>query len=275
MSANPVAGKRLVCIGGGNMAEALIRGVLSARVCEAANVTVTDILPERLESLREQYGVRTERDNAAAAAAADIVLLAVKPQQLAGVLADIRPVLPGSALVISIVAGIPAARIEAGLSAGQRVVRVMPNTPSLIGQGAAAVAAGAAAAPEDVDAAEQLMKAVGIVVRVEESMLDAVTALSGSGPAYVFYLIESMIEAGTSMGLEADTARALAVQTVEGAARLVRETGEEPEALRRKVTSTAGTTEAAVRVLDRREVRTHLVEALQAACTRSRELSAL
>jgi pyrroline-5-carboxylate reductase len=275
MSRDLLSGKRLVFLGGGNMAEALIRGALAGGVCEPGQVTVADILPERLAHLRERYGVATETDNRAAAAVADVVLLAVKPQQLAGVLEGIRPVLPAAAVVISIVAGVRASRIEGALAPGQRVVRVMPNTPSLIGQGAAAVAAGTHADAADVALAAELLGAVGYVTRVEESQLDAVTAVSGSGPAYVFHLIESMMEAGTGMGLDPETARALVVRTVEGAARLVRETGEDPAVLRARVTSKAGTTEAAIRVLEQHQVRAHVIEALRAACTRSRELSAL
>lgn len=275
MNGNPVAGKRLATVGGGNMAEALIRGVLAGRICEADQLTVTDILPERLAYLRDQYEVSTEPENAAAVAGADVVLLAVKPQQLGEVLASIQPHLPADALVISIVAGVRARSIEENLSPRQRVVRVMPNTPSLIGCGAAAVAAGTHATSGDLDLAAHLLAAVGIVTRVEEDLLDAVTAVSGSGPAYVFYVMEAMIASGLEMGLDPDTARTLVVQTVEGAARLVRETGEEPAALRQKVTSKGGTTEAALKVLVDRNVGAQLGDAMRAACDRSRDLSSL
>ena len=219
MSANRLAEKRLVFIGGGNMAEALIRGALAGRVCEATDLTVTDIVQERLDYLHDRYLVKVESDHAEAVRNADIVFLAVKPQSLAEALRAIRPALPDHALVISIVAGVRCSGMEAELGEGQHVVRVMPNTPSLIGMGAAAVAPGAHATDHDVELAMQLMGEVGVVKRVEEDLLDAVTAVSGSGPAYVLYLIESMIESAVNMGLEPDTARELVVQTVEGSAR--------------------------------------------------------
>ncbi len=275
MSANRLAEKRLVFIGGGNMAEALIRGALAGRVCEATDLTVTDIVQERLDYLHDRYLVKVESDHAEAVRNADIVFLAVKPQSLAEALRAIRPALPDHALVISIVAGVRCSGMEAELGEGQHVVRVMPNTPSLIGMGAAAVAPGAHATDHDVELAMQLMGEVGVVKRVEEDLLDAVTAVSGSGPAYVLYLIESMIESAVNMGLEPDTARELVVQTVEGSARLVRETGEDPRELRQKVTSKGGTTEAAIHTLDEQGVRKRILLALEAARARSKELSSL
>ncbi len=275
MSANRLAEKRLVFIGGGNMAEALIRGALAGRVCEATDLTVTDIVQERLDYLHDRYLVKVESDHAEAVRNADIVFLAVKPQSLAEALRAIRPALPDHALVISIVAGVRCSGMEAELGEGQHVVRVMPNTPSLIGMGAAAVAPGAHATDDDVELAMQLMGEVGVVKRVEEDLLDAVTAVSGSGPAYVLYLIESMIESAVNMGLEPDTARELVVQTVEGSARLVRETGEDPRELRQKVTSKGGTPEAAIHTLDEQGVRKRILLALEAARARSQELSSL
>ena len=263
---------KVVFVGAGNMAEAIVSGMVAADFCAPEKIVLTDIRPERLADLEADHGVSTSTDNSVVKNA-EIVVLAVKPQVMNEVLKGIAPVLRKETLVISIAAGISAAKIEAALGEGTRVVRVMPNTPALIGQGASALAAGTLADEADMEVAEAILNCVGLTVRVEERQIDAVTALSGSGPAYVFYLLEGMLAAADEMGLEKETARALALQTVEGAARLMKDSGEKAADLRAKVTSKGGTTEAAIRSLDAAGVKESIINALKAAEARSKELS--
>lgn len=263
---------KVVFIGAGNMAEAIVSGMVAAEFCAPEKIVMTDIRPERLADLAKEHGVSTSTDNSVVKNA-EIVVLAVKPQVMGDVLKALAPVFRKETLVVSIAAGITAAQIEAGLGEDVRVVRVMPNTPALIGQGASALAAGTLADEADLEVAEAILGCVGTTVRVEEKEIDAVTALSGSGPAYVFYLLEAMLAAADEMGLEKDTARALALQTVEGAARLMRDSGEEAAELRARVTSKGGTTEAAIRSMDESGVKQAVVKALLAAQARSVELS--
>jgi pyrroline-5-carboxylate reductase len=262
---------KLTFIGAGNMAEAVVAGIVKQQVVDAGDVCVTDIEEERLALLAERYGVGTSTDNAAAAAQADVVVLAVKPQIFPSVWPEIEGALKPDALVISIMAGIPSARIADGRPI--RVVRVMPNTPALVGEGAAGIAAGEFAGDADLRIAEKLMGAVGAAVIVSEEQIDAVTALSGSGPAYVFYLLESMLDAAGRMGLEKGISRELALATVIGAAKLMQQTGEEADALRRNVTSKGGTTAAALNTMEDRGVKESVIAALLAAQARSRELA--
>ena len=263
---------KIVFVGAGNMAEAIVSGMVAKDFCAPEKIVLTDIRPERLADLEADHGVSTTTDNCVVKDA-EIVVLAVKPQAMDEVLKGIAPVLRKETLVISIAAGIPASKIEAALGKGTRVVRVMPNTPALIGQGASALAAGSLADEADMEVAEAILSCVGITVRVEESQIDAVTALSGSGPAYVFYLLEGMLAAAEEMGLEKETARTLALQTVEGAARLMKDSGEEAAELRAKVTSKGGTTEAAIHTLNDENVKGAIMKALKAAEARSVELS--
>lgn len=264
---------KVVFIGAGNMAEAIVSGMVAANFCEPDKIIMTDVRPERLADLEAEYGVSTSTDNSVVKNA-EIVVLAVKPQVLLDVLGAIAPVLRPETLLISIAAGIPTAKIEAALgSSTRRVVRVMPNTPALVGQGASAVAAGAHADEADMEVAERILGCVGLTVRVAEKEIDAVTALSGSGPAYVFYLLEGMLAAAEQMGLDPQTARQLALKTVAGAARLMDDSGEAADVLRAKVTSKGGTTEAAIRSLDASGVKDAVVQALLAAQKRSIELA--
>ena len=263
---------KVVFVGAGNMAEAIVSGMVAAQFCAPEKIIMTDVRPERLADLSKEYGVSTSTDNNVVKNA-EIVVLAVKPQVLADVLKGIAPVLRSETLIVSIAAGIPTAKIEAVLGGKRRVVRVMPNTPALVGQGASAIAAGANADEADLEVTETILGCVGLTVRVEESDLDAVTALSGSGPAYVFYLLEGMLTAAEKMGLDKETARKLALKTVEGAARLMEDSGEAADILRAKVTSKGGTTEAAIRSLDEAGVKDAVVQALLAAQIRSVELS--
>lgn len=260
-------------IGAGNMAEALIRGLLAAKILPATNVRATDVQPDRLDYMRTTYGIHVSADNPEVVRLSDVVILAVKPQQMSAVLAGIKAVLSADKLVVSIAAGIPTRRIESELGVGARVVRVMPNTPALVGEGAAALCAGRSASEADLQLTETILGAVGITVRVDESMMDAVTALSGSGPAYVFHVAEAMIEAGKQCGLTADVAERLAVQTIKGAGKLLAESGEPAGVLRKKVTSPGGTTEAALRVMTHRALMDVFREAIAAATARGRELS--
>lgn len=253
------------------MAEAIVAGIVGQSVVEPAEVCVTDINEERLDHLSEQYGVGRSTENTSAVAQADVIVLSVKPQIFPEVWPGIEAALKPDALVVSIMAGIPSATIANGKPI--RVVRVMPNTPSLVGEGAAGIAPGELATDADVEVAMKLLGAVGVAVVVEEQEIDAVTALSGSGPAYVFYLLESMLEAADQMGLEKGISRDLALSTVIGAAKLMKESGEEAAELREKVTSKGGTTHAAISTMEELGVKGSIITALKAAQARSIELA--
>ncbi|HEX6165298.1 MAG TPA: pyrroline-5-carboxylate reductase [Acidimicrobiales bacterium] len=261
---------RLQVIGGGKMGEALLAGLVSGGWAPPAELRVVELLPERARELDERFPAV---EVTAAVGPADGHVLAVKPgdvERACGALAATGSTTP----VLSIAAGVTLARLEAALAPGTPVVRAMPNTPALVGAGAAAVAAGAAAGEADLAWAEQILGAVGDVVRVDESLLDAVTGLSGSGPAYVFLVAEALIEAGVLAGLTRPISRTLATQTLLGAARLLAESDEGPEALRAAVTSPGGTTAAGLRALEAAGVRAAFLDAVMAATERSRELGA-
>ncbi|MBM9461070.1 pyrroline-5-carboxylate reductase [Nocardioides sp. zg-536] len=262
--------RRTAVIGAGVMGETLLSGLIrSGRAAD--DLVVVEKRPERAVELAERYGV-TVFDDLAAAAAADTLLLVVKPQDVPAVLGELGPALRPGQLVVSLAAGLTTARLESLLPAGVAVVRVMPNTPALVGKGVAALSAGSACEESHLAEAEALLAAVGAVVRVPESQQDAVTAVSGSGPAYVFLVAEAMIEAGVHLGLPRPTARELAVQTLVGAAEMLSETGEHPAVLREQVTSPAGTTAAAVRKLEDHGVRAAFLAAMEACRDRSVEL---
>ncbi len=265
--------KTIALIGAGNMGEALVRGLLATGAVAPRQIVATDVHLERLELFARNFGVQASEDNAAAVSGADVVLLAVKPQQISEAMASLRQAISREKLVISIAAGVPTARIERELGGNPRVVRVMPNTPAQVLTGAAALARGRYASDEDLDTAEAILSAVGITVRTEEAHLDAVTGLSGTGPAYIFLIAEAMMKAGVETGLSAELARKLTVQTILGAGKLLAESGEDPEVLRRRVTSRGGTTEAAMRVMAEGRLVEVFVEAVKAATRRSRELS--
>lgn len=262
-----------VCfIGAGTMAEALIRALVRAG-SPAAALRVADVRSERLEFFRRELSVAGLADNAAAAQGADVVVLAVKPQTMGFVLQGLHGAIAPEALVLSLAAGVPCARIETALGGAVHVVRAMPNTPALVAAGAAAICAGAHATAADLDRADALLRPAGRVVRVAEADMDAVTALSGSGPAYVFLLIEQMLASAAEFGLDAKAARELVTATVAGSARLLEETGLDPREARRRVTSEEGTTEAAIRTMESRGVPAALREAFAAARRRAAELS--
>ena len=264
--------KKIAFLGGGNMAEALIKGMLAAGVALADRILVSDVSNERLEHLHATYGIIIDRSNKDAVDKADIILLCVKPQIIDVVLSKIEPVADKEKLVISIAAGVTIGRIEKMLANRPRVIRVMPNTPALVLSGAAAIAAGSAASAEDLATAQQIFGAVGRAVVVEEKLMDAVTGLSGSGPAYVFTIIEALTDAGVKEGIPRPLALELAAQTVYGAAKMVLETGEHPVRLRDMVTSPGGTTIEGLHVLEKGNLRATLMNAVEAATQRSKEL---
>jgi pyrroline-5-carboxylate reductase len=254
------------------MAEALVRGLLRASVAAPADVVVTGRRPERLEHFARGYGVATLSDNVAAARTADVLVLAVKPQAMGKLLDVIAPAVTPAKLVLSVAAGVPIAALERKLGAGTRIVRAMPNTPALVGAGACALSPGEHATEEDLATAERLFRSVGTVVRVEEALLDAVTGLSGSGPAYIFLVIEALSDAGVKVGLPRYTALELAAQTVLGSARLLLESGQHPGSLKDQVTSPGGTAIAGLHTLEAGGLRTTLINAVEAATRRAREL---
>jgi len=262
-------------IGAGNMAEALIKGVINAGICKPKYIFINDIRSDRLEYLSRQYRVQPVSNATALAGQVDILVLSVKPQNMANVLLAIDTTVRHSTLTISVAAGVKIAEITAALG-DKPVIRVMPNTPALIGEGASALFANARARPM-LDKAMKIFSAVGKTVIVDnEDLIDVVTAVSGSGPAYFFLLMEEMIRAGHEMGLPPEIAKILVLQTAKGASMLAAERdkfGESPSELRRKVTSPGGTTEAALRVLAFREFGRIIEQALRAARDRSRELS--
>lgn len=266
-------------LGGGNMATALVRGLLEAKAVAPEHVGVSDVSPERLASLHDKYGLRTFDTNEALAEWADVVVLAVKPQIVDRVLPAVRAGLRETDLVISVAAGIPLSHLELHLAAGDpektpRVVRSMPNTAAIALAGATAIAAGARATRDDVLVAKALFEAVGRCVVLDESLLDAVTGLSGSGPAYVMLMIEALADGGVKVGLGRDVALLLAAQTVYGAAKLQLETGEHPGRLKDMVTSPGGTAIAGLHTLESGGLRRTLIDAVEAAANRSAELGA-
>lgn len=264
--------QKFAFIGAGNMAGALIRGLLGTGSVTAEQITAADPDSERLSALQAELGIGVTSDNAEAVSGADVVVLATKPQVFPQVLPGLASALPAGAVVISIAAGIPTAQIEQALPSGARVVRTMPNTPALVGAGATAIAAGQNAEEDDLALAEGLFRSVGIAVRVPEASIDAVTGLSGSGPAYVFAVIEALRDAGIREGLPEDTALLLASQTVFGAAKLLLAQNEPPEVLRERVTSPGGTTRAGLDALARAGFDDAIAGAVRAATRRSVEL---
>ncbi|GAC1312499.1 MAG: pyrroline-5-carboxylate reductase [Acidimicrobiales bacterium] len=258
---------RVVVVGGGKMGEALIAGVVRGGFAAPSDIAVVEALPSRRDELTAAYPGLTV--GAEVPADAEGVVIAVKPADVPTACLRIAPARPARAL--SIAAGVTIGALEGWLP-GIPVVRAMPNTAAMVGAGAAAIAAGTTAGAADLDWAEAVLGSVGIVVRVAEKALDAVTGLSGSGPAYLFLVTEALIEAGVLVGLDRPTSTALARQTVLGAARLIDESGQTPEELRAAVTSPAGTTAAGLHVLEQRGVRAAFLDAVAAATERSREL---
>jgi len=265
-------GQTIAFLGAGNMAEALVKGLLRAGVATPQEILCTDRRAERGPELTKAYGVRFTGSNVAAAREAGIVVLSVKPQAMNKLLDEIAPALDQSKLVISIAAGVPIAAIERKVGHGVRIVRTMPNTPALVGAGATALSAGEHATEADLTQAKALFDAVGKTVIVDEPLLDAVTGLSGSGPAYIFLIIEALSDAGVKVGLARAQSQELAAQTVLGSAKLLIETGEHPGRLKDQVTSPGGTAIAGLHTLEAGGLRTTLMNAVEAATRRSHEL---
>jgi pyrroline-5-carboxylate reductase len=265
-------GKTLGFVGAGSMGEALMKGIVEAGLVASGAVHAFDPRAERMAELSQRYGIRWAKSNAEVVREADVVILAVKPQIMTAVLGEIRPALGRRSLVISIAAGVSTGRLREGLGADARLIRVMPNTPALVLEGATAIAKGQGLEPGDLETAEELFKAVGKVVVLDEELMDAVTGLSGSGPAYVAIVIESLADGGVKMGLDRATAMALATQTVLGSAKLVLETGAHPGQIKDMVASPGGTTIAAIAALEEGAVRHTFISAVERATERSREL---
>jgi pyrroline-5-carboxylate reductase len=259
-------------IGAGVMGETLLSGLIRAGR-RTDDLVVGEKRRERATELEERYGV-TVLSNTDAARKADTIALVVKPQDMGDLLGELAAVVRPGQLVVSLAAGITTAFIEARLPDGVAVVRVMPNTPALVDEGMAAISRGSHCDESHLAEAESLMASTGRVIQVPERQQDAVTAISGSGPAYIFFVVESMIEAGVHLGLPRGTASELVVQTVVGSAKLLRETGEHPTVLRERVTSPGGTTAAALRELEDHKVRAAFLTAVEAARDRSRSLAA-
>ena len=267
--------KTIGFIGGGNMAQALLTGILKAGLYHANHIWVSDVRLEQLDVLKDIYGIHTTADNKELTAQADVIVLSVKPQVMGDVLAGIAGTLKEGTLVISIAAGITTNSIREKLGDVQ-VVRVMPNTPALVGAGASGLY-NLSASEENLNTALDIFASVGRAVVVDdEKLIDAVTAVSGSGPAYFFLLMEEMIKAGMELGLTAETAKTLVLQTAKGAALLAesaQEQGEDPAVLRQKVTSPGGTTEAALKTFSKEGFEAIVTKALRAARDRGRALS--
>ncbi|MER6810990.1 pyrroline-5-carboxylate reductase [Spirillospora sp. NPDC000708] len=261
----------IAILGAGKMGEALLSGVLRAGR-RPSELVATARREERAALLRERYGIETV-SNADAAAKADTLVIAVKPQDMGALLDEIRPHVGGDRMVVSMAAGIPTAFIEERLPAGTPVVRVMSNTPVHVDEAMSVISAGSHAGEEHLKLAEELLSPVGKVLRIPESLQDGATALSGSGPAYFYYLVEAMVDAGILLGMPRAAALEMVIQSAVGAAVMLRDSGEHPVLLREAVTSPGGTTISAIRELERHGVRAAVLEAIEAARNRGRELA--
>jgi len=258
-------------VGGGNMAEAILKGLIE-RGHDPQNLMVSEPVAARRDDLAQRYRVAVSDDNTEVVSRSEVVILAIKPQMVDSVMPGIAAGFSPGKILVSILAGTPTATLESYIETPAKVVRVMPNTPALVGVGAAAICPGAYASARDLAIVQEIFSSVGSVVRVSEEQMDAVTAVSGSGPAYIFTVIEAMVEGGVQEGLDRQTALDLALQTVIGSARLVAESGEGPMALRAKVCSPGGTTLAAIEKLEEGGFADTLVRGVRRAAERSREL---
>ena len=267
-----LVGKKVVFIGSGHMAEAMIGGLLAAGICDSDALWASDPVAARRDRLKSLFSIRVSAENRQAVAWADIVILAVKPQSLPTVLSEIGADF-NRVLVVSIAAGVTIQSIASQVAPSTRIIRAMPNTPALVREGITALAWGGETMEEDRHVAHMIFEAVGRVIPVEERLMDAVTGLSGSGPAYVFLAIEALADGGVKMGLPRQTAELLAAQTVLGAARMVLETGIHPATLKDRVASPGGTTIAGLHQLEQGKFRATLMGAVEAATKRSQELA--
>ena len=265
--------KQIVFIGAGNMAEALIKGIINSGISLAKNITATDTNADRLSWIQEEYSIQTNSSNTSAIQKADIIILAIKPQMFPEVLEEIVPVINSQQLIISIAAGITTAKIENIIGEDSKVIRVMPNTPALVQKGVTAITRGKSATEEDELIANKIFGSVGMILNVKEDMMDIITATSGSGPAYIFYFMEAMIEAAEENGLSKTDALNVVTKTVCGAGELVLLSHEPPKELRENVTSPGGTTQAALEVMEKNDFKKIIKEAVTAATSRSKELA--
>lgn len=259
-------------LGAGKMATALARGLVRAKLAEPSQVFASDPIAAARDSFAKETGGKSAASNIEVVKSAKVIFLSVKPDQAAGVLGEVREVFSSEHLLISICAGVPVAKLEASLPAGARVIRVMPNTPALVGESASAFALGKSATAADGELAQKLFSSVGVAMQVKESLLDAVTGLSGSGPAYVYQFIEALSDGGVAAGLPRDVATKLAAQTVLGAAKMVLETGVHPGALKDQVTSPGGTTIEGLHELEKGKLRGTVMSAVRAATEKSKKL---
>jgi pyrroline-5-carboxylate reductase len=265
--------RKIAILGGGRIGEALLSGLLSSGWRDAGEITITSRSDERLAELHERYGAEATADNVAAVTGAGLVVVAVKPQDIDGLLAEIGQHLTIEQTLVSVAAAIPTAHIQDRIAAGVPIVRAMPNAPATVHEGMAGICAGAHAGDEQLAQAEELLLHLGRVVRVPERSMDAITAVSGSGPAYFALLAEAMIEAGILLGLSREISTTLVVQTMFGTAKQLRDQRMHPVELRESVTSPGGTTIAAIRELEQAGVRAAFLNAIQAAMDRARELA--
>ncbi len=275
MAAVQLAGHKLGFIGAGNMAEALIKGLIGSQTVEAQQIMASDPLGDRLTFMEKTYAIGVRPDNSGLVAACDVLVLAVKPQVAAAVLEGIASASGAAKLVISIVAGLTTAAIQNTLAADTRIVRTVPNTPVFVGEGMVAIAADGPARPEDYEVAEALFRPVARTALIPEKLMDAALGVSGSGPAYVFLMVEALADGGVKMGLPRETALTLAAQTLLGAAKMCLVSGKHPGQLKDMVTSPAGTTIAALHGLETAGVRGALMDAVEAAARRSEALGRL
>jgi pyrroline-5-carboxylate reductase len=259
-------------LGAGKMATALARGLLNAKIVKASQLCAADPFGAAREHFAAETGAKTAVANLEVARAANVLILATKPDQVAAALAEIASAFTKNHLLISIAAGVTIAKLENALPAGARVIRVMPNTPALVGAGASGFALGNSASVADAELAKKLLSAVGVAFQVKESLLDAVTGLSGSGPAYVYQFIEALSDGGVAAGLPRDIATRLAAQTVLGGAKMVLETGQHPGALKDQVTSPGGTTIEGLHELEKGRLRATVMSAVRAATEKSKKL---
>lgn len=264
--------RRIAFIGGGNMTEALVAGLLAKRLLSPELIQATDIRAERRTHLARRYGIAVGEDNRLAARQADILVLSVEPQVLDEVIREIALYVGDGALIVSVAAGYPIARIQVPLAKPTPIVRAMPNTASSVGEGVTALAMGPGVQPVDRDAARAIFESVGMVVEVEERLMDAVTGLSGSGPAYIYVMVEALADGGVRAGLPRPTAQLLATQTALGAARLLVESGAHPAEIKDRVASPAGTTIAGLQRLEEGRLRAAFIAAVETAARRSRAL---
>ncbi|MBP2662615.1 MAG: proC [Firmicutes bacterium] len=263
--------KQIGFIGGGAMAESIIRGILSAGLVMPSQIMVNDISSERLAHLSSSFAIATTLDSQEIVKQSDILFLTVKPQVISGVIDTIAPIVTKTTIVVSVAAGVPIDMLQSKMS-GVPIIRVMPNTPVAVGEGMSAMALGKYATKAVSDPIAQVFASVGQVVTVSEDSMDAVTGLSGSGPAYAFVVIDALADAGVRVGLSRQTSILLAAQTLMGAAKMILETNEHPAKLRDMVTSPGGTAIAGVHILEQKGVRAALIDAVVAATKRSREM---